>query len=109
MEAKVDENFTLLSERLDSANKTLTDFIIQTTKFNNDTDKTILDTSKYIEEHTQKCITIWKAVDTNAEQIQDYLKPVDVQKSKIRIEFTKSFTKFSEELGQKIEVWWGLK
>ena len=38
LETKVDENFTLLSERLDSVNKTMTNFIIQQTKFNDDTD-----------------------------------------------------------------------
>ena len=102
LEIKVDENFPLLSERLDSVNKTMTNFIIQQTKFNDDTDKKILDINKYIQEHSQKIITIEKAVDINAEQIQDYLKLVDVRKSEIRIEFTQSLTEFSEQLDQKI-------
>ena len=97
LETKVDENFTLLSERLDSVNKTMTNFIIQQTKFNDDTDKKILDINKYIQEHT-KILTIEKAVDVNAEQIQDYLKLVDVRKSEIRIEFTKSLNELSEQL-----------
>ena len=61
-----------------------------------------MDINKYIQEHTQKILTIEKAVDINAEQIQDYLKLVDVRKSEIQIEFTKSLTELSEQLVQKI-------
>ena len=78
LEIKVDENFTLFSERLNSVNKTMTNFIIQQIKFNDDTDKKILDINKYIQEHTEEIISIEKAVDINAEQIQDYLRLVDV-------------------------------
>ena len=54
LEAKVDEIFSLLSERFDSVNKTLINFIIQQTKFNNDTDMKILDINKYIQEQSKK-------------------------------------------------------
>ena len=53
LETKIDENFTLLSERLDSDIKTMTNFIIQQTECNDDTVKKILDINKYIQEHTQ--------------------------------------------------------
>ena len=46
-------------------------------------------------------MAIEKAVNVNAEQIQDYLKMVDVRKTEIQIEFTKSLTELTEQLDEK--------
>ena len=101
LEAKVDENFSLLSERLDSVNKTLINFIIQQTKFNNDTDMKILDINKYIQDQSKKITTIEKAVDVHAKQIQDYLKLIDVRKAGIQIGLTKVLTELSDHLDHR--------
>ena len=46
-------------------------------------------------------MAIEKAVNVNAEQIQDYLKLVDVSKTELQIEFTKSLTELTEQLDEK--------
>ena len=46
-------------------------------------------------------MAIEKAVNVNAELIQDYLKLVDVRKTEIQIEFTKSLTELTEQLDEK--------
>ena len=46
-------------------------------------------------------MAIEKAVNVNAEQIQDYLKMVDVRKTEIQIEFTKYLTELTEQLDEK--------
>ena len=102
LEAKVDTNFALLSERLELVNKTLINFIVQQTKFNNDADMKILDINKYIQEQSKRITTIEKAVDIHAEQIQDYLKFVDVRKAEIQSEVTKALTELSDHLDQRI-------
>ena len=101
---KVDENHTFLSNRIDSVNKSLINFIIQQTQFNDDTDKKFLDVDKYFQDYDQHITTIEKAVNSTAEKFQDHLKMVDVRKAEISDEISKSVSESSEHLDQKIDI-----
>ena len=101
---KVDENHTFLSNRIDSVSKSLVNFIIQQTRFNDDTDKNFLDIDKYFQDNDPHITTIENAVNSTAEKFQDHLKMVDVRKAEVSDGINKSVSETFEHLNQKIDI-----
>ena len=99
----MDENHLSLSQRIDSANQSLVNFIAGQTKFNDDTTKHFLDIDKYFQNNDQKILSIEKAIDVNNEKFQDYLRTVDVRKSELKDEINSLLTESFSQLDQKAD------